>query len=60
MGISDRWLKRGTETPRCPMCKNLLYISGDIMNFITKTKEEIWLCSNPKCEYKRSKMFNLE
>ena len=59
-GISDRWLKKGTEEPRCPLCHNLLYVHGDTDNYPTKTKEEIWLCTNPKCNYKRSKFSKFE
>ena len=58
-GISQRWLKRVIEEPRCPMCHNLLYKYGDITNYIAGTKEEIWLCTNSECEYKRTRIFNL-
>ena len=59
MGISQRWLKKGTEEPRCPMCHSLLYKYGDTLNYITETKEEIWLCTNSECDYKRTRMFKL-
>ena len=59
-GISNTWLKKGIEEPRCPMCHNLLYVSGDTTNYMTRVQKDILSCTNPECDYKRTKLSKLD
>lgn len=54
MSISDRWLKKGVEAPRCPMCRTLLVNGGDVHDYSMHQKYEISTC--PNCIYERKKL----
>lgn len=54
MSISNRWLKKGVETPRCPMCRTLLVNEGDVHDYTMHQKYEVLSC--PNCTYERKKL----
>lgn len=53
-GISNRWLKRPVEQPRCPMCRSVLREFGEEDNFTLHERYKIYVCDN--CNYERKKL----
>ena len=56
--ISDRWLKKGIEEYRCPICHVKLIEWGKTTDYNIKTMTIEYVC--PKCWYKRHKLSKME
>ena len=53
----EKFLKGGTEVPRCPMCRTILEMWGEEADYPQQTLTKFYKCN--KCGYKRSKMSKL-